>query len=38
MEILKLVDENISTKAVKLIQSYTSVVDKMVWSIINEFI
>lgn len=25
------VDENVSTKAVKLIQSYTGVVNKMVW-------
>ena len=25
------VDENVSTKVVKLIQSYTGVVDKMVW-------
>ena len=25
------IDENVSTKAVKLIQSYTGVVDKMVW-------
>ena len=25
------VDENVSTKIVKLIQSYTSVVNKMVW-------
>ena len=25
------VDENVSTKIVKLIQSYTGVVDKMVW-------
>ena len=24
-------DENVSTKVVKLIQSYTGVVDKMVW-------
>ena len=24
-------DENVSTKVVKIIQSYTSVVDKMVW-------
>ena len=25
------VDENVSTKVVKLIQSYTGVVNKMVW-------
>ena len=25
------IDENVSTKVVKLIQSYTGVVDKMVW-------
>ena len=25
------VDENVSTKVVKIIQSYTGVVDKMVW-------
>ena len=25
------IEENVSTKVVKLIQSYTSVVDKMVW-------
>ena len=25
------VEENVSTKVVKLIQSYTGVVDKMVW-------
>ena len=25
------VDENVSTKVVKLIQSYAGVVDKMVW-------
>jgi UDP-N-acetylglucosamine 2-epimerase len=24
-------DENVSTKVVKLIQSYTGVVDKMIW-------
>jgi UDP-N-acetylglucosamine 2-epimerase (non-hydrolysing) len=24
-------DENVSTKVVKIIQSYTGVVDKMVW-------
>jgi UDP-N-acetylglucosamine 2-epimerase len=27
----KLPDENVSTKIVKLIQSYTGVVNKMVW-------
>ena len=25
------IDENVSTKVVKIIQSYTGVVDKMVW-------
>jgi len=25
------VEENVSTKVVKIIQSYTGVVDKMVW-------
>ena len=25
------IEENVSTKVVKLIQSYTGVVDKMVW-------
>ena len=25
------VDENVSTKVVKIIQSYTGIVDKMVW-------
>ena len=25
------IDENVSTKVVKLIQSYTGVVDKMIW-------
>ncbi len=29
--VLNYVDENVSTKVVKLIQSYTGVVDKMVW-------
>lgn len=29
--VLDYVDENVSTKVVKLIQSYTGVVDKMVW-------
>ena len=25
-------EENVSTKVVKIIQSYTAVIDKMVWS------
>ena len=29
--VLDYIDENVSTKVVKLIQSYTSIVDKMVW-------
>ena len=31
MPVPNYVDENVSTKVVKIIQSYTSVVDKMVW-------
>ena len=30
------IDENVSTKVVKLIQSYTGVVNKMVWRKTNE--
>jgi len=31
LDVPNYVDENVSTKVIKLIQSYTSVIDKMVW-------
>ena len=31
VEVPNYIDENISTKVVKIIQGYTGIVDKMVW-------
>ena len=33
--VLDYVEENVSTKVVKIIQSYTGVVNKMVWRVID---
>ena len=30
------IDENVSTKVVKIIQSYTGIIDKVVWRKINH--